>query len=127
MTNLEIKGAKVLILEDAIFVREMEKKFLRGLGFSTFVETNSEAEAVAQIRQNTFRLALIDLHIPEGSGESAIEKIREVDPDLRIIVITSFPDKLRKDPGHKKSYDDILPKPFTEQEFRNKVSAIFND
>lgn len=120
-------GSKVLILEDAIFVREMEKKFLRGLGFSTFVETNSETEAVAQLDHNRFGLAIIDLHIAEGSGESAIQKIRARDARLPIVVVTSFPDRLQDNQLAKNSYNAILAKPFTEKDFRSKISEVIHD
>lgn len=119
-----MQGKKVLILEDAIFVREMEKKFLRGLGLSVFVETNSETDALELLTHGGFGLAIVDLNIAEGSGESAIGKIRGQYPTLPIAVVTSFPDRLKKNEPYHAQYDIVLPKPFSEAEFRNRIGAL---
>lgn len=117
---------RALILEDAVFVREIEKKNLRALGFSTFVETNSAAEAVALLKEGKYSLFIVDLNVYEGSGEGAVREARLFNKDIPIVVITAFPEQLSQTPEISNLINCVIRKPFTDAEFCENIKKLIH-
>jgi signal transduction histidine kinase len=64
------------------------------------------------------QLVLVDLKMPELDGLQVIQKIREIDPDLVIAVITGYATIATAVDAMKAGAYDFLPKPFTPDELR---------
>jgi len=117
---------RALILEDAVFVREIEKKNLRALGFSTFVETNSAAEAVEMLKEGKYSLFLVDLNVYEGSGEVAVREARKFNKEIPIVVITAFPEQLTSVPEISALVNRVIRKPFSDSEFKDIIGQLIH-
>ena len=114
----------VLILEDAVFIREMEKKFLRNNNFEIKGETNSEDQGVALYEKTRPDLVIVDLQLAQGDGKSAIARIKKIDANARVLVITSYGEHLEEDKELRDSISAVLLKPFTEEEFIKTINGI---
>lgn len=84
---------RVLIVDDHAVVREGLRTYLE---LSDVVEIVGEArngrEAVEQVRRTHPDVILMDLLMPEMDGIAATRAIKEIAPEARIIVLTSFTD-----------------------------------
>lgn len=82
----------VLIVEDEYVIQQRLKMILIHLGYSAevllFASNLKEAHFILQ--QQPIALALVDLGLPDGSGISIIEKIREQDAQALILVVSAW-------------------------------------
>jgi len=82
---------KVLVVEDQAVVRE---GVVAILSFSPDIEVIGQAENGAQalimVKAKKPDVILLDLVMPQMDGLTAIPRIKEIDPDARILVLTSF-------------------------------------
>ena len=82
----------VLIVEDEYVIQRCLKIILSNLGYQddVLLFANTVKEAYAVLQQQPIALALVDLGLPDGSGISIIEKIREQDAQALILVVSAW-------------------------------------
>ena len=82
---------RVLVVEDHAVVREGLCSLLTArYGVEVVGQAADGLEAVEKAKSLTPDVILMDLAMPRMTGLEAILKIRETDPDARILVLTSF-------------------------------------
>ncbi|MEG1092044.1 MAG: response regulator transcription factor [Acinetobacter sp.] len=82
----------VLIVEDEYVIQRRLKIILSNLGYNedVLLFANTVKEAYSIVQQQPIALALVDLGLPDGSGISIIEKIREQDAQALILVVSAW-------------------------------------
>jgi len=82
----------VLIVEDEYVIQRRLKIILTNLGYNedVLLFANTVKEAYSIVQQQPIVLALVDLGLPDGSGISIIEKIREQDAQALILVVSAW-------------------------------------
>ena len=82
----------VLIVEDEYVIQRRLKIILSNLGYQddVLLFANTVKEAYAVLQQQPIALALVDLGLPDGSGISIIEKIREQDAQALSLVVSAW-------------------------------------
>lgn len=82
----------VLIVEDEYVIQCRLKIILTNLGYNedVLLFANTVKEAYSIVQQQPIALALVDLGLPDGSGISIIEKIREQDAQALILVVSAW-------------------------------------
>jgi DNA-binding response OmpR family regulator len=76
---------RVLVVEDDLATREVLVEALRQLGYDV-AEASSAGQAGAL---SEFDIALLDLHLPDGSGLNALKMWRERGLDAPVLIITA--------------------------------------
>jgi signal transduction histidine kinase len=79
-------------------------------------------EGLARLEQVRPQLLLVDLKMPELDGFQVIERVRQVDPDIIIAVLTGYATIGNAVEAMKAGAYDFLPKPFTPDELRLLVN-----
>jgi len=80
---------KVLMVEDHAIVREgMKQLFALTSDITVIAEAVNGAEALEQVRQQTFDLILLDMSMPGVSGVNLITRIKTNCPDVPILVLS---------------------------------------
>jgi two-component sensor histidine kinase len=78
------------VASDALLVqRALEKVFLMSFNVTTVQEL---AEGLRLLREKSFDVALLDLHLPDSQGMGTFERLRGEAPELPLIVLTGSPD-----------------------------------
>ena len=81
----------VLLVEDEQKTGEMLKKALESEGVS--VEWVSDGKsALSNIQRGKFDLIILDLKLPEITGDEVLESIRRIDPYVEVIIYTNYQD-----------------------------------
>ncbi len=77
--------------------------------------------ALRAIEKNTYHLILLDMKMPEMSGEELLDEIRKLDPDICVIVLTAFPSVDSAVSVFKNQVFDYIQKPFKIADLRDRV------
>ncbi|MCG8334056.1 MAG: sigma-54 dependent transcriptional regulator [Proteobacteria bacterium] len=80
---------KILIVDDEISTTETLQGFLKKKGFDVTAEHDPET-AVELIREKEYDLMIADYRMPKMNGLELIQKVREIDPVVAIIMISAY-------------------------------------
>lgn len=79
---------KILIVDDERPIREMLRKFLTKKGYEVFDADNGE-DAVRIVREQSPYIVLLDIRMPKESGLEILKKVKEINKDIGVIMITA--------------------------------------
>jgi two-component system, sensor histidine kinase and response regulator len=108
---------RVFVIDDDDVMLLSCRRILEKAGYE--VETFSNGvDGIRRIQEMRPELLLVDLKMPELDGLQVIERVRAVDPDVVIAVITGYATISTAVDAMKAGAYDFLPKPFTPDELR---------
>ena len=111
----------ILLVEDTESHAALVIKVLSYQGYNIHWE-NTGTKAIEYFKQNQAALALIDIALPDISGEELIEKLRNIqNQHVPMIAITAHSMKETKGYLLDLGFDDYLSKPFSIQDLENKI------
>lgn len=115
---------KILVLEDEVSIRGFISVNLRRHDF-TVIEAGTGEEAIAIIReQPDIQLALLDIMLPGISGFEVCQELRQLRPQMGIIMLTAKGQEQDKVTGLEIGADDYVVKPFSPSELVARVNAL---
>jgi len=85
------KEKSVLIIDDETGIRAVLKAFFTSKGYTVF-EAASGEEALARAGKEKFSVALCDMNMPGIDGLETLRRLREIDPHLGVVMVTSDQD-----------------------------------
>lgn len=110
------EGVRVLVVDDESGMREGCRKILAPEGF--FVETAEDGVAGLELfnARGDFAIALVDLNMPRMGGMELIKRLRAIDEDIVIFVITAYAAIDTAVEATRRGAYGYIPKPFTPDE-----------
>jgi DNA-binding response OmpR family regulator len=114
--------ATVLVVEDEVKIRELVRRYLEHEALSVLT-TGSGAEALTMLETQRVDMVVLDLNLPDVSGESVAAEVRSRSsiPILMLTAKSSEADRIR---GLELGADDYLTKPFSPRELVLRVQAV---
>jgi signal transduction histidine kinase len=109
--------SRILIIDDEEVILDSCTHILKGGAYKIATATNGLL-GLDLVKEFQPDLVYVDLKMPGISGIEVIEKIRDTDPTIVVIVITGFATVSSAVEAMKNGAYDFLPKPFTPDEFR---------
>lgn len=107
--------ARVLVVDDAAFIRTAIRKILEANGHTVVGEAGTGSEGVRKYKTVNPDVALFDLTMPEMDGMSAIRQVKEYDPKARIVVCTAMGQQSKIAEAIQCGAVDFVVKPFEEK------------
>jgi two-component system chemotaxis response regulator CheY len=104
--------AKVLIVDDAAFMRMMLKDILVKHGFEIAGEAVNGKDAIEKYRDLKPDLVTLDITMPEMDGLTAIKEIKKVDPEARVIMCSAMGQQAMVIDAIQSGAKDFIVKPF---------------
>jgi len=115
----------ILVVDDQTPVRQLISRMLIRSGFKTIEAGNGiQALAVFEGVQGTIDLAIIDMVMPKMSGLDVAAELGRQDPNLKILYVSAHAGSIAIDCIRRRSPDQLLLKPFTEQSLRQRVFGL---
>jgi two-component system, chemotaxis family, chemotaxis protein CheY len=104
--------AKVLIVDDAAFMRMMIKDILEKNGFEVVGEANNGLKAVELYKKERPDVVTMDITMPDMDGIEAVKQIRSFDPNARIIMCSAMGQQTMVMDAIRAGAKDFIVKPF---------------
>jgi len=118
-------GGTLLVVDDEETVRTVAARVLRSSG-KTVLEAADGHAALALARQpgQKFDLVLLDLTMPGLDGEATCRALREIDPRVRVILMSGYSEQETLSRFSGQSIAGFLAKPFTASQVLEKVREV---
>lgn len=84
---------------------------------------SSGKSAISKIENNTFHLVLLDIRMPEMDGIETLRKIREINKNVGVIVVTGLKDESLSSSLSELGVNDYVIKPF-DFDYLDKTIAL---
>ena len=104
--------ARVLVVDDAAFMRKMVSDALTKGGHEVVGEAGNGAEAIARFRELKPDLTTLDITMPEKDGLSALKEIVALDPSARVVMCSALGQESKVLESIKAGAKDFIVKPF---------------
>mgnify|MGYP000950546772 CR=1 FL=1 len=114
---------KILVVDDAEFLRVRISKMLSGDGFEV-VEAENGARAVEIYKTISPDLVLMDVTMPEMDGLTALKEIRAIDSQARVVMLTALGQESVVLEAVKSGARDFIVKPFEQERVINAIHKL---
>lgn len=126
-TDRRAAGERILLVEDDPVVKTLVHEILVEAGYSV-LEASDAASAIelARAQENKIDLLLTDVHLPKINGRELAEKIGDLIPSNRVLLMSGYTDDARISAAVSSSHLGFLQKPFTAESLLAKIREILD-
>lgn len=117
----------ILIVDDAMFMRQVIRKNLEEAGYKNIVEAKDGEEGVKVFQELRPDLVILDITMPVMSGIEALEKMKQVDADAKVIMCSAVGQELMIAKALEAGASDFIVKPFEKNNFERTVRYYLDD
>lgn len=116
---------RVLIVDDAVFMRMKLKDILEKNGYEVVAEAQNGIEAIEKYKAEKPDLVTMDITMPELDGVSALREIRKIDPNAKVIMCSAMGQQSMVMDAIQAGAIDFIVKPFeTDRVIKSLDKAI---
>lgn len=115
--------ARILIVDDAVFMRTVLKKMLEEDGYEVVAEASNGLEAIKMAKEHRPDVVTLDITMPEMDGVTALPDILEASPESKVIMCSAMGQQPMVVEAIKSGAKDFIVKPFQKARV---VQAIEN-
>ena len=117
------RGATILVGEDELEVRAYFQMALKCLGYSVEVAQDGE-EVLSYLRAcpGEVRAVLLDVMMPNCDGIETLREIRELDPEMPVIMVSGAANTVNIVSAMKEGASDFLCKPVAHEDLHKAVA-----
>ena len=116
--------AKILIEDDAAFMRMMIKDILEKNGFEVVGEANNGIKAVELYKKETPDVVTMDITMPDMDGIEAVKQIRAIDANAKIIMCSAMGQQTMVMDAIKAGARDFIVKPFQPDRVLEAINKV---
>jgi len=106
-----MSNIKILVVDDELIVRESMGNWLQEEGYMVNTSENGH-DALEKIKTGTYDLAVVDIKMPGMDGIELLRNIKEIFPDLPILIMTAYASVDTAVQAMKDGAFDYIVKPF---------------
>jgi two-component system, chemotaxis family, chemotaxis protein CheY len=115
---------KVLIVDDAAFMRMMIKDILTKNGFEVVGEAQDGAQAVEKYKELSPDLVTMDITMPEMDGITALKQIKQVDSEAKVIMCSAMGQQAMVIDAIQAGAKDFIVKPFQADRVMEAIQKV---
>lgn len=119
---MNMEGRKVLIIDDNLTNQNILKAQMEQWQLLPVFATSGQEALSIILQQESVDLVVIDMEIPEMEGAFLAKKIKEKEPELPMILLSSVDNDSNK---YKKIFSTVLPKPVKQQQLLEAIRRQF--
>ena len=116
--------AKILIVDDAAFMRMMIKDILQKNGYEVVGEAANGLEAVELYKAHQPDLVTMDITMPEMDGIEAVKQIKGINPAAKVIMCSAMGQQSMVMDAIKAGANDFIVKPFQADRVLEAIKKI---
>ncbi|CAH1203200.1 MULTISPECIES: response regulator [Paenibacillus] len=103
---------RILIVDDAAFMRMMIRDILSKNGYEVCGEANDGAQAIEKYKELKPDLITMDITMPEMDGIQALKEIKKIEPNAKVIMCSAMGQQAMVIDAIQAGAKDFIVKPF---------------
>ncbi len=115
---------RVLVVDDAIFMRMKLKDILEKNGFEVVAEAQNGLEAIEKYKAEKPDLVTMDITMPEMDGITALKEIKKIDSNAKVIMCSAMGQQSMVMEAIQSGAIDFIVKPFDVDRVSQSLSKI---
>lgn len=119
-------AVRVLIVDDAVFMRTVLKKMLEEEGYEVVGEGSNGVEAIARAKELTPDVITLDITMPEMDGVTALPEIIKASPNSKVIMCSAMGQQPMVLEAIKGGAKDFIVKPFQKARVVQAIENALN-
>ncbi|MCI8886000.1 MAG: response regulator [Dorea sp.] len=116
--------AKILLVDDAAFMRMMLKNTLTQAGYTDLIEAEDGVKAVEAYTAEKPDLVFMDITMPNKDGLETLKEIKAMDPGATIVMCSAMGQETMVMDSIKSGAKDFIVKPFKPERVLSTVKKI---
>ena len=105
-------GTKILIVDDAAFMRMMLRDILMKNGFEVVGEADNGKNAVQMYSELKPDIVTMDITMPEMDGIAAVKEIKQMDSAAKVVMVSAMGQQAMVIEAIRSGAADFIVKPF---------------
>lgn len=118
------KMARILITDDALFMRMQLKSILTNLGHEIVGEAADGIEAIEKNEELNPDVITIDITMPNLNGTEAVKEIRKNDTEVKIVMCSAMGQQRMVVEAIEAGAQDFIVKPFTPERVKEAIDTV---
>ena len=115
----------ILVVDDSLIIRRNIKKYITNLGHAVAGEAKNGVQAIEQCKKLKPDLITMDITMPDMDGITAVKKIKEIDKNANVIMVTSHGQEPMVMNALKAGAKGYILKPVSPEKLRESIGKIF--
>ncbi len=103
---------RILVVDDAAFMRMMIRDILTKNGYEVCGEANDGAQAIEKFKEVKPDLITMDITMPEMDGIAALKEIKKLDPQAKVVMCSAMGQQAMVIDAIQAGAKDFIVKPF---------------
>ncbi len=113
---------RILVVDDAAFMRMMIKDILTKNGFQVVGEAADGVQAIEKYKETNPDLITMDITMPEMDGITALKEIKKVNPNVKVIMCSAMGQQAMVIDAIQAGAKDFIVKPFQADRVLEAIS-----
>jgi len=119
---------RILVVDDEYIIQVMTRSMLENLGYSVVVANNGkEAVDLYKNQQDEIDLVITDMIMPEMNGKECYYKLRQIDPNVKVILVSGFTEENDINELIKDGLKGFMKKPFHTADISAMIHKIISE
>jgi DNA-binding response OmpR family regulator len=115
-----MEETKILVIEDEKEPREIITRCLNRKGYSTLSAATAK-EGLELAKKEHPNITLLDIRLTDGSGFEVLKEIKELDKNMKVIIVSALNDEITIHQAKTLGADDYVTKPLTVEFLDNLI------
>lgn len=124
--GVSIMGKKVLIVDDAAFMRMMLKDILTKNDFEVVAEAENGKAGVAAFQKYKPDIITMDITMPEMNGIDAVKAIKAIDPNVKVVMVSAMGQQPMVIEAIQAGANDFIVKPFQPERVIEAITKVLS-
>ena len=117
--------ARILVVEDHDLLRDGLRRLIHSqANWEVCGEAKGEGDALKQFREADADLVIVDLTLRQGNGLNLVKRLREIDPAVRILVVSMHDEALYADRALRAGADGFVSKQCPNEQVLDAIRTV---
>ncbi|SHE68497.1 two-component system, chemotaxis family, response regulator CheY [Desulfofundulus australicus DSM 11792] len=117
-------GKRILVVDDAAFMRMMIKNIVTKSGYEVVGEAENGKQAVEKYAELKPDIVTMDITMPDMDGIEAVKAIKAIDPQASIVMVSAMGQQAMVMDAIQAGARDFIVKPFQQERLLQAIERV---